>query len=132
LRATGKDVDVEPTQIDWGAASVDDGRLTVLLDGEPSKEWVKRVEGVLERLHTGGKGWGEIKVSKKKLTVDDLGDGSESELRHLLESAVLQANADLAADEDDEGGKDDERSEADQQKTDAFRAFAPPDTDEDD
>jgi hypothetical protein len=132
LRATGKDVDVEPTQIDWGSASVDDGRLTVPLDGEPSKEWVKRVEGVLERLQSGGKGWGELKVTKKKVTVDDVADGSESELRHLLESAVLQANADLAADEDDDDGKDDERSEADQQKTDAFRAFAPPETDDSD
>jgi hypothetical protein len=122
---------VEPTQIDWDSASVDGGRLAVPLEGKPSKEWVERVEGVLERLHSGGKGWSEIKVSKKKVTVDDVADGSESELRHLLESAVLQANADLAADEDDEGGKDDERSEADQQKTDAFRAFAPPEADDD-
>ncbi len=124
---------MEPTQIDWGSASVDDGRLTVPLEGEPSKEWVERVEHVLDRLHHGGSGWGEIKVSKKKLTVADVPDGSESDLRHLLESAVLQANADLAADdEDDDGGEDDERSEADQQKTDAFRAFAPPDTDDSD
>jgi hypothetical protein len=126
---------VEPTQIDWTAATVDGGTLTVAFDGDPSKEWVKRVEGVLERLHShgGSSGWGAIKVTKKKVTVDDVADGSESELRHLLESAVLQANADLAADNDeDDDGKDDERSEADQQKTDAFRAFAQRETDEDD
>ena len=41
-------------------------------------------------------------------------------LRHLLESAVLQANT---AFEDDDGEPDDERSEADEQMTDAFRAF---------
>jgi hypothetical protein len=123
---------VEPTQIDWASATVDDGRLTVALDGKPSKEWTDRVEGVLERLHShgGGGGWGAIKVTKKKLTVDDVADGSESDLRHLLESAVLQANADLAPEEQD-GAKDDERSEADQQLTDAFRAFAPPETDDD-
>jgi hypothetical protein len=125
---------VETTQIDWGSATVDDARLTVPLDGAPSKEWVERVERVLDRLlsHGGGGGWGEIKVSKKKLTVQDVADGSESDLRHLLESAVLQANADLADDDDDDGGGKDERSEADQQKTDAFRAFAPRDDDDED
>jgi hypothetical protein len=125
---------VEPTQIDWASATVDDGTLTVEFDGKPSKDWTARVEGVLERLHShgGGSGWGAIKVTKKKVTVDDVADGSESELRHLLESAVLQANADLAADDDeDDDGKGDDRSEADQQKTDAFRAFAPRETDED-
>ena len=120
---------MEPTQIDWGSASVDDRSLSVALAGEPSKEWVARVERVIERLyaHGGDSGWGEIKVSKKKVTVKDVADGAESDLRHLLESAVLQANTDLAADEDSEDGKRDERSEADQQMTDAFRAFAPPD-----
>src|SRR3954465_7046471 len=132
MRATGNESPVEPTQIDWGSASVDEGRLTVPLEGEPSKEWVERVEHVLERLHHGGSGWGEIKVSKKKLTVADVADGSETDLRHLLESAVLQANAHPAADAADGAGKEDERSEADQQKTDTFRAFAPPDGGDDD
>jgi hypothetical protein len=118
-------------QIDWGQASVDGGRLTVPLEGEPSKEWVTRVERVLERLHTRGSAWGEIEVGKKKLTVADVTSGSEDDLRHLLESAVLQANADLAADDEDDGGKADERSEADQQMTDAFREFAPRDSDDD-
>jgi hypothetical protein len=122
---------VEPTQIDWGSASVDDRSLTVALAGEPSKEWVERVERVIERLHAhgGDSGWGEIKVSKKKITVKDVADGAESDLRHLLESAVLQANADLAPEEDE--GETDKRSEADQQMTEAFRAFAPPDGDGD-
>jgi hypothetical protein len=113
-------------QIDWGSASVDDGKLTVPLEGEPSKEWAERVERVLDRLHSHGSGWGEIKVGKQKLTVSDVAGGSESDLRHLLESAVLQANADLAPDDDDDSPEADERSEADQQMTDAFRAFAPP------
>jgi hypothetical protein len=114
---------VDATRIDWSSATVDDGQLTVGLDGKPSSEWRERVERVLERLHAGGSGWGAIKVGKKKLTVEDVRDGSEGDLRHLLESAVLQANADLAPAEDasDQG---DERSEADQRLTDAFRAFA--------
>jgi hypothetical protein len=122
---------VDATRIEWGAASVDGGRLTVPLEGEASKEWVKRVERVLDRLHSGGRDWGEIKVGKKKLTVADVGTGSESDLRHLLESAVQQANADLAP-EDEQEDEAGERSEADQQMTDAFRAFAPPEPDDDD
>jgi hypothetical protein len=86
---------VDETQIDWGSASVDDGQLTVALTGKPSSEWRERVQSVLERL------------------------------RHLLESAVLQANADLADDDaGGDGGAGDERSDADQRMTDAFRAFA--------
>jgi hypothetical protein len=115
---------MDETRIDWSSASVDDGQLTVGLEGKPSSEWRTRVERVLERLQTGGSGWGAIKVGKKRLTVADVRDGSESELRHLLESAVLQANADLAPDDEDASDEDDERSAADQKLTDAFRAFA--------
>jgi hypothetical protein len=117
---------VEPVRIDWASATVDDGQLAVALDGKASQEWTDRVEGVLDRLHTGG-GWGAIKVGKKKLTVDDVTDGSESDLRHLLESAVLQANADLAEPPED-GSGDGERSDEDERMTDAFRAFAPAQT----
>jgi hypothetical protein len=124
---------VEPTQIDWSSATVDDGTLTVALDGKPSKEWADRVESVLERLdsHGGSGSWGAIEVTRKKVTVADVTDGSESDLRHLLESAVLQANADLAAPAEGESG-DTERSDEDQRMTDAFRAFAPRDDDGDD
>jgi hypothetical protein len=46
-------------------------------------------------------------------------------VRHFLESAVLQANANLAADdEDDEPASGGERSEADERMTEAFRGFA--------
>ena len=53
--------------------------------------------------------------------------GAEQDLRHLLESAVLQANADLAAPE--ENGN--ERSGEDAEMTEAFRAFAPAETEDD-
>jgi hypothetical protein len=46
-------------------------------------------------------------------------------VRHFLESAVLQANANLAADdEDDEPASRGERSEPDERMTEAFRGFA--------
>jgi hypothetical protein len=75
---------------------------------------------VIDRLQRGNERWGAIKVTRKQLRVDGLEPGSEAELRHLLESAVLQANSEF--DEGDE--PDDERSEDDQRMTDAFRAFA--------
>jgi hypothetical protein len=120
---------VDETRIDWGEATVDDGQLTAPLTGKADKEWAERVTRVLERLHATGSGWGEIKVTRKKVTVDAVTAGSESDLRHLLESAVLQANADLAPDEPDEDEPEHERSDEDQRMTDAFRAFAPAEKD---
>ena len=112
-------------QIDWGAAEVERGRLTVPFTGKPSSDFKAQLAGVVERLRRGG-GWGEIKVGKSKLRVADVEDGAEGDLRHFLESAVLQANANLAADDDDDDGpaSDGERSEADDRMTDTFRAFA--------
>ena len=120
---------MDEVRIDWAQAAVDGGQLTTPLAGEPTKEWAERVASVIERLHSGGSGWGAIKVTKKKVTVADVTAGAERDLRHLLESAVLQANADLAPTETNDGA--DERSDDDVQMTEAFRAFAPAETDDD-
>jgi hypothetical protein len=112
----------EAPTIDWRSATVEDGRLTVPFAGRPDAGWRERVEHVLGRLDGGGSGWGAIEVGKRKLKVDAVSPGSESDLRHLLESAVLQANADLPADEEEEA--DDGPSPADREMTEAFRAFA--------
>jgi hypothetical protein len=125
-RRNGKTEVVDETQIDWAQATVDGGQLAAPLTGAPTKKWAARVDTVLERLHPGSSHWGAIKVTRKKVTVDDVRPGSESDLRHLLESAVLQANADLAAPEEPGEG---ERSDEDQQMTDAFREFAPAEDD---
>jgi hypothetical protein len=111
--------------IDWGAASVDGGRLTVPLAGKPPAGFKAALTAVVERLDRSGSAWGEVKVTKSKLRVDDVGPGAEGGVRHFLEAAVLQANADVRADdeEDDEPGAGDERSAPDQEMTDAFRAF---------
>ena len=108
--------------IDWGSAEVEDGRLTVPFTGTPTADFKAQVADVIRRLDHGG-GWGEIKVTKSKIRVADVQEGAEPDLRHLLESAVLQANANLATDEDEpaSGG---ERSEADEGMTATFRAFA--------
>jgi hypothetical protein len=111
-------------RIDWSQASVEDGRLTVPWAGKPPAKWTKRLEQVVERLDRGGSGWGAIDVGRKKLRVEAVTPGSEADLRHVLESAVLQANADVPTEpEADESGSS-ERSEADQRMTDVFRGFA--------
>ena len=68
-----------------------------------------------------GAPWGKVKATKALVRVESVGEGAEGDLRHLLEGAVLQVNADFAQDDEDEGG---EQSEADRAMTEAFRGFA--------
>jgi hypothetical protein len=117
--------------IDWASAAVKDGDLTVALAGEPSTEWARRAQAILERLERPGSGWGATKVTKTSIAVGMVVAGAEDDLRHLLDSAVQQANADFAApQESDDAG--DALSEADSAMTDAFRSFAgePPEDDQ--
>ena len=113
----------EAPTIDWKSATVEGARLTVPFTGKADADWAERVERVLGRLDGGGSRWGAIEVGKKKLKVDAVSPGSERDLRHLLESALLQANADLP-DEAGEESDDDGLSDADREMTEAFRAFA--------
>jgi hypothetical protein len=110
----------DTTALDWGSAAVEDGRLTVPVTGEPPRGWSGRVKHVMERLESHGHPWGAVKVTRKAVTVDEVGPGMESDLHHFLESVVLQVNADLGADED----ADAERSAEDERMTAAFRAFS--------
>jgi hypothetical protein len=115
-------------QIDWASAEVSDGELTVGIVGDVPKGWVARLKALLERLgQTGSERWGPIKVAKGRITVGELADGAEPDLRHLLESAILQANADLAPEEesDEAAGQESPERARDGRMTSAFRAFAP-------
>jgi len=108
--------------IDWASAEVRGGDLTVALAGEANAKWAERVQAVVERLERPGSAWGATKVTKAKVTVEAVGAGAEEDLRHLLDSAVQQANADFAPEEKDDAG--DDASEADAAMTEAFRSFA--------
>ena len=108
--------------LDWSSASVDDGRVTVPVIGDVPTGWTKRVKRVVERLERPGSRWGAVRVTTKEVRVDDVAPGAEPDLHHFLESVVLQANTDLRDDQED--GPDDERSERDQQMTEAFRSLA--------
>ena len=109
-------------EIDWASAEVADGKLTVAIAGEPSKEWAERIGAIVDRLQPSGSPWA-VEATKKAITVKGIEPGSESEVRHLLEGAVLQANADFAPEEDEEaddaGGSDEDAA-----MTEAFQAFA--------
>ena len=109
-------------EIDWASSAVSDARVTVALTDKPSKDWSEAFERVLERLAQGDAPWGEVELGKRKLHVDNVEPGAEEDLRHLLESVVLQANASVGA--TDEEADDDEPSEQDAEMTDTFRSFA--------
>jgi hypothetical protein len=115
-----------PRHIDWSTAVVKDGELTVEVDGEPSRGWSEHVQGVLERLAPSGRD--PIKVTKHRIKVRAVAEAEVDELRHLLESAIQQANADLAPAAPEEQAPPQEAAEGDsrdEELTEAFRAFAP-------
>jgi hypothetical protein len=116
----------QPRRIDWASAQMRDGTLRVELTGHGSKAWRARFENVLAVLDTPHSSWGEARLTKKGIRVDGLQPGTESELRHFLESAVLQANADtqteppeLGAETEDGKGEPD----VDEQMAATFRSF---------
>jgi hypothetical protein len=131
LATVAKD-DHPQASIDWASAAVKGGDLTVALAGEPSTDWARRVQAILERLERPGSGWGATKVTKTSIAVEAVAAGAEDDLRHLLDSAVQQANADFAAPEENDDAGDGEPSEADAAMTEAFRSFAgePPEDDD--
>jgi len=113
---------MQAIEIEWGSASVDGARLTVALTGKPSKDWREAFERVFERLGSRGSGWGDIELAKRELQVDAVEPGAENDLRHLLESVVLQANASIGAEPGDDEAE--ERSGPDEEMTERFRSFA--------
>jgi hypothetical protein len=110
--------------IDWASADVTNGRLTVAYTEKASKDWTDRLQAVLERLAPRGSGWGSIEVKKRMLLIDAVQPGAEADLRHLLDSAFLQANAGTDDDERADDAATRSRSESDQELTDTFRAFS--------
>jgi hypothetical protein len=119
---------MEAPALEWSAAAVQDGVLTVAVAGDRPKGW----KGTFGRTVTllGGGSWGTVSLKGAKIRVTDVPEGSEDELRHFLEAAVQQANAmHLEPDEDpDDGSEDSETDEGDGDEVDArmtsrFRDF---------
>jgi hypothetical protein len=121
----------EPRQVEWASAEINDATLTVKLTGTSSKAWSERFEGVLALLDTPHSNWGKVSLTKKAVKVAGVQPGSEAELRHFLESVVLQANSDTVSDsperDSDTEAQDDHHAEGDRrdgQMTATFRSFA--------
>jgi hypothetical protein len=116
----------EPRRIDWGSAEIRDGTLTVELTGRPSKTWNRHFAGVLGLLESSGRQWGDVDATKKGIEIEEVQEGSEGDLRHLLESAVLEVNSQLELDSDERASasEGDPQRVADQRMTATFRAFA--------
>jgi hypothetical protein len=118
----------EQRNVDWGSAEVEDATLTVELTGASSKAWKQRFKGVLALLETPHSRWGEVHLNRKAIQVADVQPGAETELRHFLESIVLQVNSELPPPEEPEQEEEqetrvEEAAKADRQMTAAFRAF---------
>lgn len=109
----------ERVAIDWSSAEVRDATLTVAFAPAADKPWTARLAEVLERLERPGADWGAMKVTRKRVSVAGVQPGGEADLRHHLEGAVQQANADVAdpLEPAKSGGPDAEM-------TAAFRRFA--------
>lgn len=119
----------EPRNIDWGTAEIGEGTLAVELTGASSKGWKQRFESVLAMLETSHSHWGDVRITRKGIQVAEVGQGTETELRHFLESIVLQINSELPQPEESTRGAEDEAhvdeaAQVDRQMTAAFRAFA--------
>jgi hypothetical protein len=116
-------------EIDWASAEVHDGDVTLELTGKNSKAWRERLDTVLRLLGPSGGGWGEVKLAKGSIRVKSLQPQAEGDLRHFLESLVVQVNAELPP---AEGEGDDEEAVAetdrgailDAEMTATLRSFA--------
>jgi hypothetical protein len=93
--------------IDWASAEVHDGDVSVELRGVNSKEWSRRFDTVLRLLGPSGGGWGEVKLTKGSIRVRSLRPQAEEDLRHFLESLVVQVNAELPDEPGEEEGDED-------------------------
>lgn len=117
----------EQRNIDWGTAEIEDAALAFELTGTSSKAWKERFESVLALLDTPHSRWGPVRITKSGVRVADVRLGTETELRHFLESIVLQVNSELPDPEQDaeeEEAQAGEATQVDRQMTAAFRAFA--------
>jgi hypothetical protein len=121
----------EPREIDWNSAEMRSGTLTVQLDRKAANAWTKSFSDVFHVLANGNESWGEVRVDKNGIVVAAVPEGCEEDLRHFLESIVLQVNSSLdsARDRDNEASERDSEQIVDQHRTAVFREFAKPDTD---
>ncbi|MGZ4312775.1 MAG: hypothetical protein ACXVR1_11795 [Solirubrobacteraceae bacterium] len=121
---------MEAPTLQWSAADVRNGTLTVEIAGDRPKGWKVTFRQTVRLL--GGGEWGEVSLKGATVRVADVPEGSEDKLRHFLDAVVQQANATHVEpddDDDQDGGPDDasegEGDDADARMTSRFRDFGP-------
>jgi hypothetical protein len=112
----------EPT-LNWSSAAVADGELVVGIEGELPKGWKAAFEATAQML-----GHGDWKATVKKglVHVGGVRPGDEDRLRHFLEGAVQQANADAPEPEDDDA-HDEDAAESDSESDTPSESATDPD-----
>jgi hypothetical protein len=115
-------------EIDWASAEVHGGDMTVELAGKASKRWRERFEAVRGLLGESSGGWDDVKIVKQTINVRGLRPGAERDLRHFLESIVVQVDAELADDDthEQDARPADGAATADAEMTATLRSFAEP------
>ena len=114
--------------IDWESADVQDATLIVRLAGTASKRWEQHFKSVLSRLTRPTEGWDAVRLTKRSIKVSGVREGAEGDLCHLLESVVLQANADLHPNgngSEPQQAEKDPGEALDERIAKTFRSFAP-------
>lgn len=120
-----------PPHLQWNAAEVSGGVLTVPTEGERPKGWKDKFDQVVTLL--GGGPGGEVTCKSGTVRIAGVADGTEESVHHFLESVIQETNAAFGtedepdrpedADETDETG-DNSADDADVRLTEAFRHFA--------
>jgi hypothetical protein len=115
---------IEARHIKWDSTQIEDGTLIVELTSPNPKIWKERFANVLALLDTAHSGWGEVHLTKRGIKVEDLQQGNEEQLRHFLESIVMQVNADTGAQENLTVSGTESEPDPDEQMVATFRRFA--------
>jgi len=118
---------MDAPRLEWSAAAVRDGILTVPVAGDRPKGWKSTFDHTVRLL--GGGNWGEVSLKKTKVKVADVSEGTEADLRFFLDGVVQQANAahveteeeDAPDAADDGAGEADDGDDADARMTSRFR-----------
>lgn len=114
-------------RIDWSTAEVTDRALSVDFTEPPGKPWRKDFQGVVGLLGRDGQdGWGAIALKKGRIEVAEVAEGSEADLRHFLESAVLQANSHFGTASAGPAADEDAPETPDRRMTATFKRFGLP------
>lgn len=92
-------------KLNWSSAQVQDGELTVELEGDPSDAWQQAFATTSRQLR--GSGWDEPEVEDGSIRVGGLAPGVEDKLRHHLEGLVQQANETERRAQEAQGEEDD-------------------------